>query len=191
MPSRATLLLGLLAALCLACGAENGSDEEPLPDVAAPREVGGTYQVSGVTEELESGEQRKISGTVILTPVPGGYRSSFELATVMPGPDGPHHTEVIGTGDGRIDSTGVLSGTARTQLVIGAVAGVPTQFPFIPRYVGPRIVSETLTRFADDGTIEIEIETRADAGETYRPTRTTLTGTMIPGSETPGGAVAR
>lgn len=187
MPSRVPRLLGILAVLSLACGSE--TEElvvEPLPDVATPSEIGGTYEVKGVTVELESGNQREISGTVVFSPHGAQYRSSFELATTLPSPDGPHHTEVIGTGEGRVDDEGVLRGTARTQLVIGAVAGVPTQFPFIPRYVGPRVVSETITRFGGDGSIEIAIETVGEEGETYRPTRTALTGSLLPGSETRG-----
>jgi hypothetical protein len=187
MTTRAPLLLAVLAGFGLACGPE--PEPEPVqlsPDVSAPVDLGGTYQVKGVTVELESGSQREIAGTVIFSGAGAEYRSSFELATTMPGPDGPHHTDVIGTGEGVVDAEGVLRGTARTQLVIGAVAGVPTQFPFVPRYVGPRVVSETVTIFRDDGSIGIEIETVGEAGEAYRATRTTLSGTLVPGSETVG-----
>jgi hypothetical protein len=195
MPARAPLLVGILAALTLACGSEPDSVSESavseLPDVAVQLEVGGTYRVSGLTVELESGRQRKIAGTLVLSRRGDEYRSSFELATTLPSPDGALFTDVIGTGQGRIDADGVLRGTARTQLVIGAVAGIPTQFPFVPRFVGPRVVSETVTTFGDDGSVEIEIETRGEEGESYVATRTTLAGTLVPGTETTGSPVLR
>ncbi len=190
MPARAHLLVGILAILALACGSEPEPVRE-LPDVAAPLEIGGTYKVSGLTVELESGREREIAGTLVLSRRGDEYRSSFELSTTLPSPDGPLFTDVIGTGQGEIDADGVLRGTARTQLVIGAVAGVPTQFPFVPRFVGPRVVSDTVTRFGDDGSVEIEIETRGEDGETYGTTRTTLSGALVPGTETKGPPVLR
>ena len=182
MPSRTPRVLGSLAALCLACGSEPDVASAP-PQAEEPLDVAGTYQVSGTTVELESGREREIAGTVIMTRSGSEYRSSFELSTMLPSPDGPLHTQVIGIGDGEIDADGVLRGSARTQLVIGAVPGVPVQFPFVPRFVGPRVVSETVTVFGDDDTVGIEIETRGEPGEAYRATRTTLSGALVPGSE--------
>ena len=191
MTSRAPLFLGFLAGFCLACGSEPESAAEP-PDVAAvPVEVGGTYRVTGLTVELESGMEREIAGLLVLSRRGGEYRSSFELGTKLPGPDGPLETQVIGTGEGTMDGDGVLRGTARTQLVIASMSGMPARFPFIPRFVGPRVVSTTVTSFGDDDTIEIQIETRAEAGEIYRSTRTTLKGSLLPGSETLGEPPAR
>jgi len=183
MPSRTPRVLGSLAALCLACGSEPDVASAP-PAAEAALDVAGTYQVSGTTVEVESGRERQIAGTVILTRSGSEYRSSFELSTMLPSPEGPLHTQVIGTGEGEIDADGVLRGAARTQLVIGAVAGIPTQFPFVPRFVGPRVVSETVTVFGENDSLEIEIRTRAEAGDRYRPTTTTLAGTLVPGSET-------
>jgi hypothetical protein len=183
MQSRTHLILGSLAALGLACGSEPDVASGP-PAAELALEVAGTYQVSGVTVEIDSRLERHIAGTLIMTRSGSEYRSSFELSTMLPSPDGPLHTQVIGNGEGEIDADGVLRGSARTQLVIGAVAGVPTQFPFVPRFVGPRIVSETVIVFGENGAIEIEIQTRADEGERYRATRTTLAGTLVPGSET-------
>jgi len=183
MASRSLVFLGSLAALCLACGSEVDVASGPPAPESLP-EVAGTYQVSGTTVEIDSSQERLIAGTLIMTRRGSEYRSSFELGTMLPSPDGPLHTQVIGTGEGEIDADGVLRGSARTQLVIGAVAGVPTQFPFVPRFVGPRVVSETVTTFGDRGAIEIEIKTVAEEGERYRSTRTRLAGTLVPGSET-------
>ena len=189
MSSNTPLIAVLLAVFCLACGSE--SEVEP-PSVGAglgaglPARSGASYEVSGLTEELDSGSQREISGIVVMSRSVNDVRSSFELSTTLPSPDGPLYTQVIGIGEGELDAEGVLRGTARTQLVIGSVPGVPTQFPFVPRFVGPRIVSETVTVFHDDDSIEIEIETVGAPGENYRATRTMLKGTLVPGSETSG-----
>ena len=184
MTSYAPLLVALLAVW--GCGPEPEATLPAVEAVPPAQASGGTYQVEGLTVELQSGDQRKITGTVIMSRRGSEYRSSFALESTLPSPDGALYTEVIGTGDGEIDPDGVLRGTARTQLVIGPVAGIPTQFPFIPRIVGPRIVSETVTVFGEDGSIEIEIQTKGEPGENYRPTRTTLKGSLVPGSQTGG-----
>ena len=66
MPSRTPRVLGSLAALCLACGSEPDVASAP-PAAEAALDVAGTYQVSGTTVEVESGRERQIAGTVIMT----------------------------------------------------------------------------------------------------------------------------
>ncbi|MCP5070452.1 MAG: hypothetical protein GY946_28120 [bacterium] len=179
------LLVALFASWALlACGAETESTPAPTSsasDVAAKGELdfSGMYEVSGLTVETASGNQREISGTIILAQDKGEYTSTFNLKTVLPSPDGPLHTDVIGKGEGVVDGT-TLRGSARTQLVMSRVPGMDTAFAFAPRAVGARIVSTSVARLEDDGKLSIEIETKPEPGEEYPPTRTTLRGSYVP-----------
>jgi hypothetical protein len=60
---------------------------------------------------------------------------------------------------------------------MAAVPGVDTKFAFVPRIVGPRLVSTTVGQLAPDGTLKIEIDNEPAEGQDYAPTRTTLRGT--------------
>jgi hypothetical protein len=59
------------------------------------------------------------------------------------------------------------------------IPGVDTKFAFLPRQVGPRIVSTSVAKVLPDGRIEIEIESKPHEGEQYVPTRTALTGRRV------------
>ncbi len=175
MRGRSLLCAAAAAGLVLAC-------DSP-PDVAAPRpapppSLAGIYQIEGVTVDKRTGAEREISGTIVLAQEANNYTTTFSLKTTYPSADGTADADVIGSGKGTIDGQKLL-GTAETQLVMATVPGIDTQFAFVPRIVGPRIVSTSVGSISDDGTLVIEIENRPAEGETYRPTRTTLKGTRI------------
>ena len=169
----------------IACGADTESTPTARSgsDVAAKGELNfsGMYEVSGITVETESGNQREISGTIILAQEDDTYTSTFNLKTVLPSPDGPLHTDVIGKGEGKVDGKTLL-GSAHTQLVMSRVPGVDPGFAFAPRAVGARIVSTSVAKLEDDGRLTIEIENKPEQGERYPPTRTTLRGAFVPSS---------
>lgn len=184
-----TLVLGVLAstAIGFACGngAEDGTGATPMATVS------GTYKVSGATVDKQSGQERAIEGTIILAQEGDRYTATFDLDTTYPSPEASPDAEkgrmiqadVIGKGEGVI-SGNTLEGTAHTQIVMGTVEGVDTAFAFVPRMVGARIVNDSTATIHPDGSITIEIENRPAEGETqYRPTRTTLRGTRVPGAQ--------
>jgi hypothetical protein len=166
-----------VAASCwlLACG---GDAEAPEPGaaapVAAPVEIGGRYEVTGVTIGIEDGEQRAIHGTVNLRIEEGTYRAHVELATRFPGSEAVA-ARVVGTGEGTVEGN-VLVGSAQTQLLTASVPGVDVGFAYVPRDVGPKIVSQARAEFHADGSVAIELENAPGPGEDYRPTRTHLVG---------------
>ena len=90
---------------------------------------------------------------------------------------------MIGTGEGRIEGRKLI-GTAKTQIVMSTVPGINPGFAFVPRIVGPRLVSANVGRLEADGSIEIQIENAPAPGETYVPTRTTLRGKRVARSPT-------
>jgi hypothetical protein len=181
------LLLGilLLAATSDPAGLGCGPGGEEGPGAAAREPAGsadfaGTYRVKGFTVDRKSGDTRRIEGTVVLVEKEAGdYSAKADLETDFPSPGGPIRADVIGAGQGT-RSGDVLSGTAHTQLVMGTVPGVDTDFAFVPRQVGPRIVSSWSARFDDDGVLVVELENRPGDGEDYSPTSTTLHGTRLP-----------
>lgn len=138
----------------------------------------GTYDVKGTTTDLTSGDVRRIEGHVVLTRKDDHWTAASELATDFPTHGGPVHTDVIGNGEGR-QQDGRLEGTAKTQLVIGSVPGVDTGFAFVPRQVGPRIVSKWKAHIEKDGTLVVELSNSPEKGEKYSPTKTTLRGTRV------------
>jgi hypothetical protein len=138
----------------------------------------GTYDVQGMTTDVKSGDTRRIEGHVVLTKKGDGWQAASELQTDFPTHGGPVHTDVIGTGDGTRKGDG-LEGEAHTQLVIGTVPGVDTNFAFVPRTVGPRIVSKWKARLEKDGTLVVELTNTPEKGEEYAPTRTTLKGRRV------------
>jgi hypothetical protein len=138
----------------------------------------GTYDVQGTTTDLKSGDMRRIQGHVVLTKKNGHWAAASELETDFPTLGGPVRTDVIGTGRGDRKGEG-LEGEAHTQLVIQTVPGVDTDFAFIPREVGPRIVSKWKAHIAKDGTLVVELSNEPEAGEQYAPTKTTLKGRRV------------
>ncbi len=168
--------LAVYALLLLAgCGpSELGSDV----DVAAAPPISGRYQVSGVTIDQQSGQQRPIKGVVTLSQEGSEYTTHFELSTVYPGSEATA-AQVIGTGEGSIEGR-LLLGQAETQLVVAMVPGMDVDFAFMPRSVGTRLVSSSRAEFFDDGTLRIEIENEPAEGQDYSPTTTILVGYRAP-----------
>ncbi len=173
----AVLLLAWLAIL-VACGApEPKSASETVEGEEVP--IAGMYRVQGATVDKATGEKRDIGGTVILAVEGDGYTATYHLTTTFPGTGtDPVSAEVIGKGEGRIEGR-TLTGTARTQLVVATVPGVDPNFAFIPRQVSTRLVSDSVTTIARDGSVTIQTDSQGEAGEEYAPTRTTLRGTRI------------
>jgi hypothetical protein len=174
LPAAPLLALALLAA-------------EPARTEAPDDQFSGTYDVRGTTTDLASGDVRRIEGHVVLTRRAGGWGASAELETDYPTHGGPVRTDVIGKGEGT-RSDGGLAGTASTQLVIQTAPGVDTNFAFVPREVGPRIVSKWKAHLAPDGTLVVELANEPEPGQQYAPTRTTLRGTRV---EMPGKGAPR
>lgn len=162
----------LWLASALACGADEGALDRVAP---GSLEFSGQYEVTGVTVERQSGAQRAISGRVLLVREDDGYRAHFELSTPYGG-SGVAMAQVVGTGEGQVLEDR-LEGHVETQLVLANVPGVDVGFAFVPREVGPRIVSQSVARFFEDGSIRVELQNEpASEEEDYLPTRTSLVG---------------
>jgi len=144
----------------------------------------GSYRVRGLTTDVLHGDTRRIQGIVVLTEKDGVYSTNSELETKYPSAGGPVDAQVIGTGSGG-RSGDTLTGTTQTQLVMSTVPGVDTGFAWVPRTVGPRLVSTWKAHFRRDGTLVVEIQNDPAEGVEYSPTTTTLYGTRI---EDPGAA---
>jgi hypothetical protein len=164
----------LLFASLVACG-----PGEP-PQVAAEVEQGdeapipGMYRVQGATVDKATGEKREISGTVILAVEGDDYTATFHLTTNFPGTGtDPVAAEVIGKGDGKVEGR-TLTGVAHTQVVVAGIPGVDPNFAFIPR-----LISDSVTTIARNGSVTIQTDSRGEEGEDYAPTRTTLHGSRI------------
>jgi hypothetical protein len=171
--------LGLALLLVTAC------DREPVVEVEA-KPIAGEYEVSGTTIETATGSQREISGTVILAEDGDSYTATFHLTTLFEGAAGTMPAEVIGRGSGRIEGR-ELHGTAETQLVISTVPGIDPAFAFIPRTTSTRLVSNSISSIAADGSVVIQIENAPAKGEDYAPSRTTLRGVRVGASRVAGG----
>ncbi len=181
-------VLVILSASILAlpgCGSERGAPTdattppvEATPPDRIPPSLSGMYRVEGTTTVKGTGIEREIKGTVILAQEGNRYTATFSLATTFPTEEGPIQADVIGKGEGRVEGTS-LQGTAETQIVMASVPGIDSGFAFVPRYVGPRIVSTAKGHREKDGTLLIEIESNPAEGEDYLPTRTTLRGTRV------------
>jgi hypothetical protein len=170
---------GWLAAwlVLVACGRA----EQPATETAQGQEapIPGMYRVQGATVDLATGERREIGGTVILAVEGDSYTATFHLTTSFPAPGtDPVAAEVIGKGEGRVEGR-TLTGTAHTQLVVATVPGVDPSFAFIPRQVSTRLISDSVTTIARDGSVTIRTDSRGEPGEEYSPTRTTLRGSRI------------
>jgi len=190
MPGRAFVLF--LAAAWIAsapfmagCGGEReaGDTDQPGASEAAagPQDSDpfpGSYRVRGLTTDAVHGDTRRIEGIVVLTEEGGVYSTSSELETKYPSAGGPVDAQVIGTGSGE-RSGDALIGITQTQLVMSTVPGVDTGFAWVPRTVGPRLVSTWKAYFRQDGTLVVEIQNEPAEGVEYSPTTTTLYGTRI------------
>ena len=172
------------APLLVGCGGERedagtdrpGASAEALPHGSDP--FSGSYRVRGRTTDVVRGDTRRIQGIVVLTEKDGVYSSNSELETKFPSAGGPVDAQVIGTGSGA-RSGDALSGVTQTQLVMSTVPGVDTGFAWVPRTVGPRLVSTWKAHFRRDGTLLVEIQNQPAEGVEYSPTTTTLYGTRI------------
>jgi len=173
------------ALVLIGCGGERETAGSG-PRSASPAEVvsqsgdpfSGSYRVRGLTTDVARGDTRRIQGIVVLTEKGGVYSTSAELVTKYPSAGGPVAAQVIGCGSGE-RSGETLSGTTHTQLVMSTVPGVDTGFAWVPRTVGPRLVSTWTARFRRDGTLVVEIRNEPAEGVEYSPTTTTLYGTRI------------
>lgn len=163
-------------ALLLATACDGAPD--PATNEADAVPIAGQYEVSGTTIESSTGSRREIAGRVILAEDGEEYVATFQLATAFASASGSAPAEVIGKGSGIIDGR-VLRGTAETQIVVSTVPGIDPAFAFIPRVTSTRIVSNSVTSIAPDGSVSIEIENQPAAGENYSPSRTTLRGIRI------------
>jgi hypothetical protein len=174
-----TLPLTLSLSLALACGAP---DETTTVEAIEPVDFGGVYRVTGLTTETASGSEREIKGIVVLKQEGASYTATFDMRTGFQvdreGEGESIAVDLIGSGSGVRDGD-QLRGTARTQLVRAAIPGVDAKFPFLPREIGPRIVSVTQTRMLPGNVIEVEIETQADDGESYAATTTIVRGQRL------------
>lgn len=168
------LLFGALVAQVAPLSAPaRAADELPASDPSI-----GTYDVEGTTTDLRTGDSREIKGHVVLSLKGDVYRAASELETNFPTLGGAVRADVIGSGEGRREG-GVLKGTAHTQLVLETVPGVDTAFAYIPREVGPRIVSSWTARLGKDGGLLVELTNKPEKGEKYSPTVTKLRGTRV------------
>jgi hypothetical protein len=142
----------------------------------------GTYRVRGLTTDAVHGDSRRIHGIIVIAEKEGVYSTNAELETKFPSAGGPVDAQVIGTGSGeRVGPK--LGGITETQLVMSTVPGVDTGFAWVPRTVGPRLVSTWEAHFRHDGTLVVEIKNEPAEGVEYSPTTTTLYGTRIEKSE--------
>jgi hypothetical protein len=176
------LAAGIPSASVLAgCGGERESTvATPAAEVAAPSPdpFPGSYRAKGLTTDVIHGDTRRIQGIIVLTEAEGVYSTKADLETKYPSAGGPVDAQVIGIGTGQ-RSGDRLQGTTETQLVMSTVPGVDTGFAWVPRTVGPRLVSSWEARFRKDGTLVVDIRNEPAEGVEYSPTETILYGTRI------------
>ncbi len=168
----------LLAVLTLLLAQSGCSPETDSDAGRAPADFSGLYDVVGSSEEVGSGESRRLSGTVVLRQEGDRYTATFELDTQFPYGDTRVAATVIGHGAGSVNGRELI-GEAVTQVVISTVPGVDPGFAFVPRMVTTRVVSVSKTVIEDDGSVRIELENRAADGASYRSTRTRLKGIRV------------
>jgi hypothetical protein len=190
MAGRALVLL-LLAAwmpsalVLLGCGGEDqraGTPSGSAPAAPIARQGGdpfsGSYRVTGLTTDVARGDTRRIQGIVVITKKEDVYHTTVDLETKYPSEGGPVDAQVIGTGSAE-RSEDALRGTSEEQLVMSTVPGVDTGFAWVPRSVGPRLVSTWEAHFRRDGTLVVDIRNAPAEGVEYSPTTTTLYCTRI------------
>ena len=173
-PRAALNAIAWLLAAALLAPAPAGAEQPP----TAADPWSGTYDVSGLTVDERSGDTRRIDGHVVLTRKGDGWAAAAELRTEFPSHGGPVRAAVIGRGDGAAKGD-ALVGEAQTQRVVQTVPGVDTDFAFIPREVGPRLVSDWTARLSPTVELQVELTNRGEEGEDYSPTRTTLKGRRV------------
>jgi hypothetical protein len=185
MAGRALVLFVLAAwipanAVLLGCGSERETgDRATDAEIAGAADpFSGSYRVKGLTTDETRGDSRRIEGIIVLTAQGETYSTKAEFETKYPSAGGPVDAQVIGTGVGE-RSGAELAGTAETQLVMSTVPGIDTGFAWVPRDVGPRLVSTWKAHFRRDGTLVVHIENEGAQGEEYFPTTTVLYGTRI------------
>ncbi len=137
----------------------------------------GRYDVTGMTVDIVTGDTRRIEGTVVLVAKDGMYSTNAKLSTQYPTEGGAIRADVIGSGKGKVEGD-TLSGTADTQLVMQTVPNIDTDFAFIPRSVGRRIVTTWSARWVND-VLVVDLANQPAEGEEYTPTRTTLRGKRV------------
>lgn len=169
-------LASALASLALAAcdpqgGAAPGAVGSPPPKTPDLR-FAGTYDVRGLTTDPDTGETRRIAGTVVLAGAGDGYDATFSLATQIETPDGPVQADLIGTGEGKVAAE-ALEGTADTRMFLAAIPGLDPKFPWIPGRLGPRVHSDFRMR-PEGPAFRIEIASRPAPGAAYAPTTTVL-----------------
>ena len=186
MKAHLPVLLCVAGLAFAACGGSQDADDGPSVPIA------GMYAVTGETITKATGDKRAISGKIIIAEEEegGSYTATFHLTTTYPGAEEALPAEVIGKGEGTIEGR-TLEGTAETQLVMATVPGVDPGFSFMPRMVSTRLVSRSSATVAADGSVQIEIDNRAAPGEEdYVPTRTTLSGIRVSGTDVIEGVAA-
>jgi hypothetical protein len=170
------------ALLLVGCGEREADTARPGAAKAAFQQgadpFSGSFRVRGLTTDVVRGDTRRIQGIVVLTERDGVYSTNSDLETKYPSAGGPVDAQVIGTGSGT-RSGDELNGITQTQLVMSTVPGVDTGFAWVPRTVGPRLVSTWKAHFRHDGTLVVEIQNEPAEGVEYSPTTTTLYGTRI------------
>jgi hypothetical protein len=184
MKAQLLVLRSAVALSLAACGSGDGDVEEP---PATP--IAGMYEVTGETITPATGDKRSISGKIIIAEEAGRYTATFNLTTTYPGAEEALPAEVIGKGEGLVNDRS-LTGTAQTQLVMATVPGIDPGFAFVPRMTSTRIVSKSTATVAANGSVQIQIESYPAEGESYTPTRTTLSGFRVSSTNVLEDAVA-
>jgi hypothetical protein len=187
MQAHLLVLIGVAAVALPACGSD-----EPGAGETAAAPIAGMYEVTGETVTKATGDKRGISGKIIIAESEDGtgYTATFNLTTTYPGAEEALPAEVIGKGEGSIDGRSLV-GSAQTQLVMATVPGVDPGFAFVPRMVSTRIVSKSNATVAADGSVQIQIENEPAPGETYAPTRTSLSGFRVSSTDVLEGVATR
>jgi hypothetical protein len=159
--------VALAAALTLDATAQEKGASEVL--------FSGHYHVKGVTVQKATGVTRELRGTIILVQKGDSYTSTFDLQTKFPTVNGAVHAQVIGKGEGKVEGRRA-TGTAQTQILLAEAPGVDPGFAMLQPTAGPRIVSDSVAKLGEDGTLSIEIDSRAAPGQEYAATHTKLKG---------------
>jgi len=167
-------VLALAAALALDASAE----EKDVGGVS----FSGHYHMKGLTVQKASGVTRELRGTIILVQQGDSYTSTFDLQTKFPTVNGAVHAQVIGKGEGKVEGRRA-TGTAQTQILLAEAPGVDPGFAMLQPTAGPRIVSDSVAKLGEDGTLSIEIDSRAAPGQEYAATHTTLKGERMHAAE--------
>lgn len=170
--------LALVALLAVGCDAP-AAPAPPAP--GGGPDYAGLYEVSGYTTVRRSGQQRRITGTVIVARAPQGapapYTATFDLETEFATPEGPIQADVIGSARAKPDAA-ELAGEAETRILMASIPGLDPTFPWIPGRLGPRVLSRfTMAAGERAGAFRVEIESEAAPGESYEATRTALRAT--------------